>query len=127
MPGILAPQRNDIIVFVTPEWRNPGQWQEFVSLITLSIVNLDNTFENPKNLVKRLVGLPGDRISMTNKIVTVNGKQLLQDYIITASEMQYSENTSLSKLNTDRFDIYSEKDGNKTRIIQHAFGNPQGY
>lgn len=74
--GFLKPKRNDIIVFISPAWESPGFSKELISLLTFSIINLDNTFETPKNLVKRLVAEPGDRISMSNRILFINGKKV---------------------------------------------------
>jgi signal peptidase I len=38
LPGFSHPRRNDIIVFITPEWKSPGVGKELVSLLTLSII-----------------------------------------------------------------------------------------
>ena len=64
------PQRDDIIVFHT----------------TLKQANGDE-----KLLIKRIIGLPGDKIAITGGSVYVNGKVLKEDYTLdgyTASEME---------------------------------------
>lgn len=117
IPGLVKPKRNDIIVFIHPGWKSPGLAQEIVSMLTLYLVNLDNTFDSPKNLVKRLVGMPGDRIMMTNQILVVNGKALQLEFIKNAQEIMYERLEQRS--DTMGFDIYRETDGDKSRIIQH--------
>ncbi len=57
LPGIHAPQRGDVIVF---------QWP------------VDLT----KNFVKRIVGMPGDTLSMRNGQLIRNGKNLLERYAL---------------------------------------------
>jgi signal peptidase I len=121
MPGFFKPGRNDIFAFEAPQWKNQGLFQEILSLATLSTVTLDNNFENPKNLVKRLIGLPGDRISMTNRILTVNGNMLRLDYINSIQEVQYNENGE--KVNYFRdYDLYNESCNGIKRVVQHVSG-----
>ena len=86
-----------------------GLIQEFISLISLSLINLDNTFENPKNLVKRLIALPGDTLMMTNQILYINGAPL--DYTACGSV-----------LNQKYYRVFDEKYSNQTRIVQHIEG-----
>ncbi len=52
-----APQRGDIIVFHFP---------------------IDPTSQD---LIKRVIGLPGDRITVSNGVVSVNGQALIEPYI----------------------------------------------
>jgi signal peptidase I len=117
IPGVIKPQRNDVIVFVHPGWKSPGIAQELISMLTLYLVNLDNTFDSPKNLVKRLVGMPGDRILMTNQVLVINGKALPLDFVKNAQEIMYERLEQ--KSDTVGFDIYQETDGNHKRIVQH--------
>ncbi|KPK65155.1 MAG: hypothetical protein AMS21_05555 [Gemmatimonas sp. SG8_38_2] len=56
LPAFDSPERGDVIVFEFP---------------------LDRT----KNYVKRVVGLPGDRVSMRRGIVYVNGIRQAEDYV----------------------------------------------
>ena len=53
-------------------------------------------------LIKRIIGLPGDIVSMQNEVITVNGKQLPQRVF----------NNSQVQTNTNKFNYYSEKIGN---------------
>jgi signal peptidase I len=53
-------------------------------------------------LIKRIIGLPGDTVSMQNEVITVNGKQLPQR-VFKNSQVQ---------TNTNKFNYYSEKIGN---------------
>ncbi len=121
IPGIFKPNRNDIFAFQSPQWKNQGKFQEILSLVTLSTITLDNNIENPKNLVKRLVGLPGDHISMTNMILTINGEILRQNYIKSIQEIQYNENGN--KINYFRdYDLYNESCNGIKRVVQHISG-----
>jgi signal peptidase I len=53
-------------------------------------------------LIKRIIGLPGDIVSMQNEVITVNGKQLPQ---------RVFKNLQV-QTNTNKFNYYSEKIGN---------------
>jgi signal peptidase I len=56
LPGTRVPQRGDIIVFQWPKDRS-------------------------KNFVKRLVGVPGDTLSMRDGVLFVNGAQQRENYV----------------------------------------------
>lgn len=56
LPGFKDPQRGDIVVFIPPH--DPG-----------------------KNYVKRLVGLPGDTLAMSNQILYINGVPQDEPYV----------------------------------------------
>ena len=116
LPSIFKPAAGDIIVFVSPEWTSPGWGQELITLLTLSLVNLDNTAENPKNLVKRLIGMPGDKIMMTNRQLFINGQPVGTAYITNLSQITYN-NFNQSGINF--FDLYEEKFNGRTRVIQY--------
>lgn len=118
-PGLGRPRANDIIVFVSPDWESPGLGREFISLITLSLVNLDNTFYNPKNLVKRLVGVPGDRISMTNQKLIINGEPVQTRLLKNVSQVIYNQG---SRMGYGQYDLYQESRGKYQRIVQHVQG-----
>jgi len=120
IPGLTKPERNDIIVFVAPQWKSPGISAEIISLLSLSLINLDNTFDNPKNLVKRLVGLPGDRISMTNKTLTINGSEVTLQLLRSAvPESSYEQ--LVKRRERLFFDMYQEEYMGRKRIVQHIY------
>jgi signal peptidase I len=134
IPGFTSPKRNDIAVFVSPEWKSPGIGREIVSLLSLSIINLDNTFETPKNLVKRVVGEPGDVIFMTNQRLVINGEVLNADFIKSSEQVQYDGGKPMIRyINgrqqalTRRFDIFEETYSNTVRISQHISGLTEAY
>lgn len=56
LPAIREPRRGDVLVFTPPH-------------------------EPEKNYVKRLVGLPGDTLEMTDKVLRVNGHALREPYV----------------------------------------------
>ncbi len=120
IPGLVKADRNDIIVFVTPAWKSPGIDREIISLLSLSLINLDNTFDNPKNLVKRLVGIPGDRISMTNQTLMINGQTVTKELVRSAvPESSYEQ--LVKRRERLFFDLYQEEFMGKKRIIQHIY------
>ncbi len=71
IPGPWLPQRGDVIIFESPEYISSGPvvdiLQRIIYMVTLSLVDIDKD-ENglPKHhfLIKRAVGMPGDRIRM---------------------------------------------------------------
>ncbi len=120
VPGFTKPRPNDIIVFVSPDWESPGKGKEFISLITLSLINLDNTFYNPKNLVKRLVAIPGDRIAMTNQMLIINGKPVNTLSLGSKSEVIYTQGVKNRTPYT--YNLYEEQNDNYKRVVQHMQG-----
>lgn len=119
LPGFMKPERNDIIVFVSPAWKSPGVGKEIISLLTLSLINLDNTFDTPKNLVKRLVAKPGDIISMSNSTLFINRTPVKTDFVMTAREEDYYR---LNKIGYKDFNLFSESYDGKTRVVQFLLG-----
>jgi signal peptidase I len=71
MPGFRQPARADVVIFESPEYISGGPLkdilQRIVYMVTLSIIDIDRD-ENgqPKVhfLIKRAIGMPGDRIRM---------------------------------------------------------------
>ena len=66
-------RRGDVVVFTRPDCNQPGEptWAN-CSLLA----NLDD-------LVKRVVGLPGDRVSIEDGKVSINGRVLDEPYVNT--------------------------------------------
>lgn len=124
VPGLLKPKRNDVIVFVHPGWKSPGVGKELISLLSLYIINLDNTFDSPKNLVKRLVGLPGDKIMMTNQVLVINGEAMQTRFVMKKSERYLERMTYVTNLS---FNLFEEKFDGKSRIIQHFANGPVSF
>jgi len=116
IPGLRNPARNDIVVFISPAWNSPGIWGEVVSLFSLSLINIDNTYDNPKNLVKRVVAVPGDRIAMSNGILLINGEVVQTRPIILKNERVRGPNKESAYYD---FSVYEEVYGGKKRIVQH--------
>ncbi len=70
LPGLREPRRGDVVVFEVA--RGDGKRVP-------QIVPVDSHPDLPRDdFVKRIVGLPGDRISVENGQVTVNGESVLQ-------------------------------------------------
>ena len=61
-----VPSRGDIIAFKTELDYPDGLWK---------------TLGKKKNLVKRIIGLPGDKIKVSDGIVYVNGKKYDENYL----------------------------------------------
>ncbi|HTZ51745.1 MAG TPA: signal peptidase I, partial [Spirochaetia bacterium] len=78
IPGPWLPQRGDVIIFESPEYISSGPvvdvLQRVIYMVTLSLVDIDKD-ENgqPKHhfLIKRAIGMPGDRIRMNQGNVEI--------------------------------------------------------
>jgi signal peptidase I len=116
LPGFGKLSRGDVAAFVSPEWENPGWIKELVSSFTLSLAPLDNTPENPKYLVKRFVGMPGDRLRMINGRLVRNGMPIPSTPVGNVREpvKKLSQTESVQD-----FDLFEENDNGKKRVIQH--------
>lgn len=119
LPSFVKPHRNDIIVFISPAWKSPGFGKELISLLTLSLINLDNTFDTPKNLVKRLVALPGDTLYMSNRIIYINGQPVKADFLGTRNQTILDRGVAYRN---DDFDIYKESLDGRDRVVQRYTG-----
>ncbi|MEN2998878.1 MAG: signal peptidase I [Brevinematia bacterium] len=87
-PGVYKPERGDIIVFKNPTYRSPGFLREFVTLITFSVINVDN---EPKYFVKRVIGVPGDTLDIVSNEVYINGNKLKREIIRREGNWTYFE------------------------------------
>lgn len=86
------PQRGDVVVFKLPSDRKT-------------------------NYIKRLVGLPGDKISIKNSILYINGKEMPRKYV----GEYYDENEPWTSL------VFQETlEGKNIRVLQKKTYNPQG-
>ncbi len=91
IPGFTSPEKNNIVVFISPEWKSPGFSGELITFLSLSLINRDNTFQNPKVLVKRLAAAPGDTIAMTNQTLYINGTRLSYGSFAEESQPAFSQ------------------------------------
>jgi len=113
--------------------------------VVTRIYNLDNlkrgdvivfySDELNKRLVKRLIGLPGDKIEIKNGIVSINGEQLVEDYVVNKDKYNGSFEVPKGKYffmgdnrpisNDARFWVNHYIDGSaiegKTRFIFYPF------
>ncbi len=65
--------RGDIIVFRPPLYPPQGFWRQ--------LLGLPNISDNYEDYIKRVVGLPGDRVQVAQGMVYINGVQLQEPYI----------------------------------------------
>ena len=74
------PRRGDIMVFDNPtvETVEPGMPVRFLRSV-LEVVGIHQS--NDKNLIKRVVGLPGEELSIHDGRVFINGKALNEPYL----------------------------------------------
>lgn len=117
LPSFSTPKNNDMVVFVSPEWKSPGFFDELVTFLSLSLINKDNTFQNPKILVKRIVGSAGDVITMTNQRLSMNGKLLAEESFATQEQTMYIRGRRQGALS---YNLFEESNGSFKRVIQHA-------
>ncbi len=66
-------QRGDIIVFRPPMYPQQNFWRRF-----LGLPNYHDTYED---YIKRIIGLPGDRVRVSQGVVYINGVELKEPYI----------------------------------------------
>jgi signal peptidase I len=78
VPGFRAPSRADVIIFESPEYISSGPLkdilQRVIYMVTLSIVDIDrDEYGQPKHhfLIKRAIGMRGDRIRMRDGNVEI--------------------------------------------------------
>jgi len=76
LPGYKSPERFKPVVFVYPLYERPGLHIEVLDFLSLGLFGLTNTPENPKYFVKRIIGMPGDRLSLQNNKLTINDVKL---------------------------------------------------
>ena len=74
------PHRGDIVVFDNPtvETKEPALPVRFVRSV-LEVVGIHQS--NDKNLIKRVVGLPGEELSIHDGKVYINGRALREPYL----------------------------------------------
>lgn len=71
--------RGDIVIFDTDlPVQNPIETESIIQK-TVDFVLQDN--RNGKDLVKRVIGVPGDKIKIKNGVVTVNGEKISEPYV----------------------------------------------
>lgn len=117
LPAFTDPKPNDMVVFLSPEWRSPGKAAEFITFMSLSLINQDNTFDNPKILVKRLVAQPGDTLALTNALLYRNGQKLTGESAGFADQSVYIRGRLRG---TTKMEIFPENEGNVQRAVQHS-------
>jgi signal peptidase I len=64
---------------------NDGAWGRLLPYRSIrrgDIVVFRNPVELPQYVVKRVIGLPGDRLRLQNKVVYINGKPLRESYAV---------------------------------------------
>jgi len=64
LPSFSSPTNGDIILFETPTYNTPGKFREIINFVTFGIFGLDNTRDNPKYFIKRVIGKPGDFLTI---------------------------------------------------------------
>lgn len=122
LPGFTDPKRGDIIVFHYPRYISPGVGDEILDLVTFGLANRTNTSSNPKNFIKRTIGLPGDIYSYQNKKIHI--KHLNDDKTIVAIPFKYKETVTDEKLTERLFDIHRPETRKRT---SYAYSSPDAF
>lgn len=103
-PGLMPIQRGDVIVFTDPGgWLPPSSVAPETGVAgvldgALSVVGLTAPDSND-HLIKRVIGLPGDRVACCNAFgqMTVNGVPLSEPYLLLP--------TGVTKVSSDDFSV----------------------
>jgi signal peptidase I len=61
----------------------------------LDIVVFDSVEEPGVSVVKRIVGMPGDTLSMANNVIHINGQALAEDYAVRSRELADPEDPKM--------------------------------
>ncbi|MGL4387903.1 MAG: signal peptidase I [Brevinema sp.] len=116
LPNFTNPKANDMVVFVSPEWKAPSFGDQLITFLSLSLINKDNTFNNPKILVKRIVAAPGDEVTMTNGQLYINQENLNQGYLKNESQPLFSGGKRYGSITMN---LFQEKNRDYQRLIQY--------
>jgi len=85
-PAVREPRRGDIVVFVSAtDLKYPEPEEEYIRIMGPVFFNKDKKhlkWYAPRYLVKRLIGLPGDKIQIKDGDVYVNDEVLDEPFII---------------------------------------------
>ncbi len=125
LPAFSSPDRGDILVFETPTYRKVGAFRQFINLITFGIFNLDNVKNNPKNYVKRTIGIPGDFVSFNaiKRIIPGNSQPVnAQQLVINgkAVPLQFLKKEKYTSVTGNtQVDVFQETLGKRTYRAQY--------
>jgi signal peptidase I len=79
------PQRGDVIVFAGERSDRPGSASEDAGAIARMLRALGTATglvpPDPSDLVKRLIGLPGDEVSVVDGVLRIDGLPYAEDYL----------------------------------------------
>ncbi len=121
------PKTGDITLFQAPSYKSPGLLLEMLNFVTFGLFGLDNTMDNPKFYVKRLIGEAGDMIFFNpqptqNYIkdsknqsyhVFVNGKKAS----LKRTKLSFEKENDVA-VNFDDFEFFEENLKNKIHLVQ---------
>ena len=117
LPSFSSPTNGDIILFETPTYSSPGKFREIVNFITFGIFGLDNTRENPKYFIKRVIGKPSDVITILDPRssdfsyhIVLNDKPCILKPIDESSVPDFEEKSE--------YKFFVETIGDKTHYVQ---------
>lgn len=82
------PKRKDVIVFINPEYEvGNSVWERVIRLYTDIWAKITRT-EGKSRYVKRVIGVPGDKIEIYEGFVFVNGEIQEEEYIQEMTEVK---------------------------------------
>jgi len=116
LPGFSSPELGDIVLFQTPTYTSPGKFSELINFVTFGLTGLDNTMDNPKYYIKRVVASSGDELVIYDPRATKFQYQLE----INGTKMEFLKGETekpVFEQSTD-YDFYVEKLGDKKHLVQ---------
>jgi len=100
-------QRGDIIVFRPPMYPEADFWRR--------LLGLPNISDDYEDYIKRIIGLPGDTIKITDGVVSINGRAITEPYI--AAPPDYS-----GQWTVPAGDLFVLGDNRNNSADSHAWG-----
>jgi signal peptidase I len=94
----------------------PKPWQQFLPLRDIKrgdIIVFRYPLQPDTDYVKRVIGLPGDTVTVHDKVVSINGKPLVEPYVVHEDPMVYPPQPALPEpyRSRDQYGPYTVPDG----------------
>jgi signal peptidase I len=102
------PQRNDVVVFDIPDEKH--------AFHTCLLPLFDKCyFETNRYLIKRIIGLPGEKVTILGGVVTISNNESPQGFILDEKEIKYKSDMSDERvLGADEYYVMGDNRSNSS-------------